>query len=73
MAEKDQWRKKRLENGVWRAESRRIEVTACRTKANRFFHVRCKQSKQCSYGQFGTWEKITMMMKMIIKTEVEAK
>ena len=55
LAEKDQWRKKRLENGVWRAESRRIEVTACRTKANRFFHVCCKQCNQYSYGQFGTW------------------
>ena len=32
-----------------------IEVTACRTKANRFFHVRCKQCNQYSYGQFGTW------------------
>ncbi len=41
--------------GKIKANWERIEVTACRTKANRFFHVRCKQSKQCSYGQFGTW------------------
>ena len=38
-----------------RANWHRFEVTACRTKANRFFHVRCKQCKQFSYGQFGTW------------------
>ena len=41
--------------GKIKANWERIEVTACRTKANRFFHVRCKQCKQFSYGQFGTW------------------
>ena len=33
----------------------RIEVSSCRTKANRFFCVRCMKCKQCSYGQYGTW------------------
>ena len=32
-----------------RANWERIEVTACRTKAKRFFHVRCKQCDQYSY------------------------
>ena len=41
--------------GKIKANWERIEVTACRTKANRFFHVRCKQCNQYSYGQFGTW------------------
>ena len=27
----------------------RIQATGCRTKANRFFHVRCKQCDQYSY------------------------
>ena len=32
-----------------------LEVTACRTKANRSFYVRCKQCNQYSYGHFGMW------------------
>ena len=36
-----------------RANWERIDVTACRTPANRFFHVRCKQCNQYSYGQYG--------------------
>ena len=39
--------------GKIRANWERIEATACRTKANRFFHVRCKQCNQYSYGQYG--------------------
>ena len=42
-------------DGRIRARWGRIEVTACRTQANRFFHVRCKDCKQYSYGEFGTW------------------
>ena len=36
-----------------RANWDNIDVTACRTPANRFFHVRCKQCNQYSYGQYG--------------------
>jgi len=32
-----------------------IEVTVCRTQANRFFCVRCKKCEQFSYGQYGRW------------------
>ena len=41
--------------GKIRANWQRIEVTACRTKANRFFFVRCKLCDQYSYGEFGAW------------------
>ena len=44
-----------LLEGKIKANWERVEVTACRAKANRFFHVRCKQCNQYSYGQFGTW------------------
>ena len=37
---------------VWRDKCR---VTACRTKANRFFHVQCLKCLQCVYGRYGTW------------------
>ena len=37
---------------VWRDKCR---VTACRTKANRFFHVQCLKCLQCVYGKYGTW------------------
>ena len=42
-----------------KANWERIEVTTCRSKANRFFHVRCKRCDQCSYGEFGTWAERT--------------
>ena len=32
-----------------------IEVTACKTQANRFFCVQCKQCGQYAYGEYGTW------------------
>ena len=32
-----------------------LEVTASKTQANRFFHVRCKRCQQYSYGEWGTW------------------
>ena len=41
--------------GKIRANWQRIEVTAGRTKANRFFFLRCKQCDQYSYGRFGWW------------------
>ena len=37
---------------VWRDKCR---VTACRTQANRFFHVQCLKCLQCVYGKYGTW------------------
>ena len=37
---------------VWGDKCR---VTACRTKANRFFHVQCLKCRQCVYGKYGTW------------------
>ena len=37
---------------VWGDKCR---VTACRTKANRFFHVQCLKCLQCVYGKYGTW------------------
>ena len=37
---------------VWREKCR---VTACRTQANRFFHVQCLKCLQCAYGKYGTW------------------
>ena len=33
----------------------KCRVTACRTKANRFFHVQCLKCLQCAYGKYGTW------------------
>ena len=30
-------------------------VTACRTQANRFFHVQCLKCQQSVYGQYGAW------------------
>ena len=33
----------------------RMEVTACRTQANRSFHVRCKKCNEYSFGQYGEW------------------
>ena len=33
----------------------KCRVTACRTKANRFFHVQCLKCLQCVYGKYGTW------------------
>ena len=33
----------------------KCRVTACRTKANRFFHVQCLKCLQCVYGRYGTW------------------
>ena len=41
--------------GKIRANWQRIEVTACRARANRFFHACCKQCAQYSYGRFGWW------------------
>ena len=41
--------------GKIRAHWQCIEVTACRTQANRSFHVRCKKCDQYSYGLFGWW------------------
>ena len=41
--------------GKIRAHWQCIEVTACRTQANRSFHVRCKKCDQYSYGRFGWW------------------
>ena len=41
--------------GKIRANWQRIEVTAGRSKANRFFFVRCKLCDQYSYGEFGAW------------------
>ena len=37
---------------VWGDKCR---VTACRTQANRFFHVQCLKCLQCVYGKYGTW------------------
>ena len=37
---------------VWGDKCR---VTACRTKANRFFHVQCLKCLQCAYGKYGHW------------------
>ena len=37
---------------VWGDKCR---VTACRTPANRFFHVQCLKCRQCVYGKYGTW------------------
>ena len=37
---------------VWGDKCR---VTACRTKANRFFHVQCLKCRQCAYGKYGHW------------------
>ena len=37
---------------VWREKCR---VTACRTQANRSFHVQCLDCLQCVYGKYGTW------------------
>ena len=37
---------------VWGDKCR---VTACRTKADRFFHVQCLKCRQCVYGKYGTW------------------
>ena len=37
---------------VWGGKCR---VTACRTKANRFFHVQCLKCLQCAYGKYGHW------------------
>ena len=39
-------------NPVWGDKGR---VTACRTKANRFFHVQCLKCLQCVWGRYGTW------------------
>ena len=33
----------------------KCRVTACRTQANRFFHVQCLKCLQCAYGKYGTW------------------
>ena len=33
----------------------KCRVTACRTQANRFFHVQCLKCLQCVYGKYGTW------------------
>ena len=33
----------------------KCRVTACRTQANRFFHVQCLKCLQCVYGAYGTW------------------
>ena len=33
----------------------KCRVTACRTQANRFFHVQCLKCLQCVYGTYGTW------------------
>ena len=32
-----------------------VDITACRTIANRFFHVECLECGQCVYGDYGTW------------------
>ena len=37
---------------VWGDKCR---VTACRTQANRFFHVQCLKCLQCAYGKYGHW------------------
>ena len=37
---------------VWGGKCR---VTACRTQANRFFHVQCLKCLQCAYGKYGRW------------------
>ena len=33
----------------------KCRVTACRTQANRSFHVQCLDCLQCVYGKYGTW------------------
>ena len=35
--------------------SDKCRVTACRTQANRFFHVQCLKCRQCAYGKYGHW------------------
>ena len=37
---------------VWGDKCR---VTACRTPANRFFHVQCLKCLQCANGKYGRW------------------
>ena len=34
----------------------RLEVTGCRTQANRFFLVKCKFCDQCCHGQYGAYD-----------------
>ena len=37
---------------MWRDK---CTVTACRTKANRAFHVQCVKCRQGVYGKYGHW------------------
>ena len=41
--------------GKIRPNWERIDVTACKSQASRFFRVSCKQCNQYSYGQYGSW------------------
>ena len=36
-------------------KEQKCRVTACRTQANRSFHVQCLDCLQCVYGKYGTW------------------
>ena len=35
------------------------KVTACRSQANRFYLIQCRQCSQCAYGEYGSWNSVT--------------